>query len=322
VVETDKQKASPVIKIVVTGATGFLGSYLLPFLVRKGKYQIRAMTRSLKSGLQRESNLITWQQGDLLSRADCLEFATQADAIIHLAHTNNALTSDRDLPGDAMANLIPTLNLLESIKRSGRKVRVIYASSGGAVYGSNTRHVPFREDDPCVPLSGYGIQKLMAEHYLRLAVREGFLTATVFRIANPYGVLLPADRMQGFIGVALRRILCGEKIRLFSPKETVRDYLHIEDMCRAVECALYSDEPYSIINLGSGKGHSLADVLGIMADLLGPFDVEYGATQDYAGMLPSWNVLNISKARRELGWVPEIDLADGIARSCREVALS
>jgi nucleoside-diphosphate-sugar epimerase len=112
-------------KIGITGATGFLGSCLLNFLHRKGKYQLRAMTRSLRADPKHGLEGIAWQQGDLLSRADCIDFVSQLDVIVHFAHTNTAITSDRDLLGDAMANLFPTLNLLEAVMQSGKKVHLI-----------------------------------------------------------------------------------------------------------------------------------------------------------------------------------------------------
>ena len=131
------------IQIGITGATGFLGSYLTGYLHSRGLYSIRALTRSLKSGRAYELERVKWVQGDLASRVDCEEFVDRLDVIIHLAHTNTALTSGRDMPADAASNLVPMLTLLEAMRASGKTIQIIYASSGGAVYGTSQEHRAF-----------------------------------------------------------------------------------------------------------------------------------------------------------------------------------
>ena len=120
--------------IGITGATGFIGSYMSRHLSVQRDLRIRGLTRELKSNENRDEERIQWQQGDLDSYANCCEFIRGLDVLIHLAHTNTPLTSNRDLAADARSNLIPTLNLLQAIKDSGQQIHVIYASSGGAVY--------------------------------------------------------------------------------------------------------------------------------------------------------------------------------------------
>ena len=132
----------------------------------------------------------------------------------------------------------PTLTLIEALRATGNRAHVVFASSGGAVYGDAANRRPFREDDACRPQTSYGIQKLTAEHYLRMASEHGWLTATTLRVANPYGVLLPPERRQGFIGTAVAQIRAGDPVRVFGNPANVRDYVHIADVCRAFELAL------------------------------------------------------------------------------------
>jgi UDP-glucose 4-epimerase len=328
------------LNIGITGASGFLGSYLLRFLQQREGYRLRALTRSANSEniynssfLSAENKMtpqkawghaIQWQQGDLASRADCEEFLTGLDVVIHLAHTNTGLSSNRDLPADASANLIPTLNLIQAIAETRRNIHVVYASSGGAVYGESRTMVPFTESDICAPISSYGIQKLSVEHYLRMTSQNGDLSACILRISNPYGVLLPIHRMQGFIGVALQRIKMKQPIKLFVDPQSVRDYLHIHDMCRAFEAAMKPQSPknnshFSLYNIGSGRGLSLLQVIKMLETHIGSFEViSESKTTPAPATLPSWNVLNITQARQKLEWEPEIAFENGLALLCKE----
>ena len=152
-------------------------------------------------------------------------------------------------------SLIPTLQLLEAVRAAGTRPHVIYASSGGAVYGRTPGPAPrpFRESDPCMPITAYGIQKLTCEHYLRMAAEEGWLTASVLRISNPYGTLLSPARRQGLIGIVFHQLTNARPIQVFGNPDNVRDYIHLEDMADAFRRVLSPLEPYAVFNIGSGR---------------------------------------------------------------------
>jgi UDP-glucose 4-epimerase len=301
-----------VISIGITGATGFLGSYLSKRLLALGDYRVRCLTRTLALQSESVGTSLIWMQGDLHQPIDCADFVRGVDVVVHLAHTNTPLTSNKYLPGDAEANLLPTLNLIEAIRSAGTRPRVIFASSGGGVYQPTRESRPLREDDACVPSTSYGIQKIAGEMYLHLAATNGWLTATCLRISNPYGVLLPIQRTQGFIGVAVNRVLRGIPVRVFGNPDNVRDYIHLEDVVRAIELTFCGSAPYQTYNIGSGNGLSVRDILGSMEMILGrSIDVVY-ESEPSGGQLTPWNVLDITRAERELGWRPEITFDDGL----------
>jgi UDP-glucose 4-epimerase len=300
-------------KVAVTGGSGFLGSSLTTYLAERG-HEVRSLARTLPPIDAKGGATVTWLQGDLASPHDAAALVADADAIVHLAWTNTPLTSNAHLPSDASANLLPTLTLLEAVRASEAGPQVVFASSGGAVYGAARERRPFGEDDPCRPQSSYGIQKLTTEHFLRMAAEHRWLTATALRIGNPYGVPLPPERLQGFIGTAVAQFLAGERIRIFGNRANVRDFVHIIDVCRAVELSLTSRESFDVFNIGSGTGHSVDDVLRLVEALIGrPLDVRTESSAA-ADDLPSWVVLDVCKARDLLGWVPEINLEEGLAR--------
>jgi UDP-glucose 4-epimerase len=307
-----------VITIGITGAAGFLGSYVRRRLPTLGAFRVRALTRTQAVAPEAESTCLTWMQGDLNHPADCAKFVYGLDVVIHLAHTNTPLTSDKHLPGDAQLNLIPTLNLIEAIRAAGTRPHLIFVSSGGAVYGRTLRRRPFREDDQRVPSTSYGIQKLAGELYLRLAADHGWLTATALRVSNAYGVLLPIDRRQGFIGVAVNRVLLGQPVRVFGNLDNVRDYIHLEDLVHAVHLAVGNSESFRTYNIGSGQGRSVRDILSAIELLLGrAVDVE---PEEIGMHLAPWSVLDISRAEHELGWRPKIDFVDGLRALLEQAA--
>jgi UDP-glucose 4-epimerase len=294
----------------ILGATGFMGSYLCRRLASHSPGPLRLLIRnSLRKSPVRSAEVLT---GDLLSRADCEQFAAGLDLIYYLAHTNTPFNSDLDQPTDAALNLVPLLNLLDAIRRLGAKPQIVYFSSGGAVYAPSPGRVAYRESDLCAPASSYGILKNTAEQYLRLAAERGELTATVLRVGNAYGTLLPEYRTQGLIGVALNHLLHGNPVRVFGEAGNVRDYVHLEDVCAMAIKAATPRRPFDIFNVGTGQGHSVSDILAIIQDCYGaPFPV----SRDPASgrRLIDWVVLDCSRAREEFGWSAAIDLRAGIA---------
>jgi UDP-glucose 4-epimerase len=298
-------------RIAVTGASGFLGSVLTPYLAAGG-HEVRTLTRTLPTREQVVHPGVRWLQGDLASPRDAAMLVDGVDAIVHLAWTNTPLTSNAHLPSDASANLLPTLTLLEAIRASPGCPQIVFASSGGAVYGASDGDRPFREDDLCRPESSYGIQKLTIEQFLRMGAEQGWFTATSLRIGNPYGVPLPPERLQGFIGTAVAQVRAGDPIRVFGSKANVRDYVHLNDLSRAIEMALTPGTAYDVFNIGSGTACSVEDVLSLLEELVGsPLSV-HTETSEAADHLPSGVVLDVGKAREGLGWVAETDLRSGL----------
>jgi UDP-glucose 4-epimerase len=300
-------------RVGVTGATGFLGSALVDRLRDRPGTAITALTRTIRSS--RVADSVTWVRGDLTSPVDTAAFVRDLDVVVHLAGSSSPLTSNAHLQSDVLGNLLPTLSLIQAIRQRERPLHVVFASSGGAVYAAPPRLEAVSEDAPTAPTSSYGIQKLASEEYFRMAADHGWLTATVLRIGNPYGVLLPAERLQGFIGVAVNRLAQGEQVRLFGDTRNVRDYVHLDDMTNLFERVLHPGEPFSIYNVGSGEGHSVDDILSTMETILGrDIPVERSAVAGEPRDLPPWIVLDAGKARRELDWKPSVGFAEGLER--------
>ena len=307
----------------ITGASGLIGGRFLRLWTNENpEVQVRCLARHVAGHFEHPG--VEWMSGDLMNEADCAEFVDGLDAVVHFAQSNSPAISDRHWPSDLVANISPALNLLEALRRrrGDGACHFVFASSGGAVYGREPADgVAFRETDHCQPLNPYGIQKLAVENYLRTACEQGWLRATVLRISNAYGALLAAERRQGLIGVAMARGLAGQAVKGFGALETIRDYVHVDDVARAFGKSLGTDQQgknYSVFNIAAGRGHSVVEVLKLIGSATGR-DVRLEQS-DFGkaalGLLPRVVLAN-GKAREELGWEPELGLEEGIRRMIR-----
>jgi len=302
----------------ITGGNGLIGGRFLRFWTTENPgVQVRCLARHVAGHLDHSG--VEWMSGDLMNEADCAEFVEGVDAVVHFAQSNSPAISDRHWPSDLVANISPALNLLEVLRRrqGDSACHFVFASSGGAVYGREPADgVAFRETDHCLPLNPYGIQKLAVENYLRTASEQGWLRATVLRISNAYGALLAAERRQGLIGVAMARVLAGQAVKVFGALETIRDYVHVDDVARAFGKGLDilgKGENYRVFNIAAGGGHSVAEILELIGKVT---EREVRLEQsDFGraalGLLPRVVLAN-DRARQELGWMPAIGLEEGV----------
>ena len=305
-------------RIGITGANGFIGRHLLHDLSARGC--------DVVGYVRRQPGDFSAQQGcryeyvDLCSPASCAEMISNLDCVIHLAHPSYPLTSSALDSNEICSSLLPSLNLLQAAKRATHDIHLVYASSGGTVYTDHdSRRVPFRECDECLPMSGYGMEKLTIENYCRMCAMAGDLRATVLRISNPYGVLLPSGRKQGLIGVALSRMLEGLDLEIYGSIDNVRDYIHLDDLCRAFSRALDITSAYDVFNIGSGVGYRVRDILNIInRHTNNALRVNYTECEDAADLC-SWSVLNVEKAREQLRWTPEIEFEQGLGMMCEDL---
>ena len=154
---------------------------------------------------------------------------------------------------------------------------------------------------------------------MRLSAEQSWLTATSLRIGNPYGVLLPSERMQGLIGVVLNQTLHRQPVKIYGDPNNVRDYIHLEDMCRMFELVIHKQSSFEVYNVGSGKGYSVNQILDLIEKFTGVSMIkEVSQTSQATNQLPSWTVLDIKKSYENLSWEPLIELEQGLAALCEQ----
>jgi UDP-glucose 4-epimerase len=256
---------------------------------------------------------IDWVEGDLAQPAVCDQLLRDQDVLVHLAWHGVPLGSGSYAAGLALA-LIPTLSLLDAVKRRGG-LHIVFASSGGTVYADRPDARLHKEDDPCWPTSPYGIQKLAAEQYLNVLCDGSPASATILRIATAYGWLASPGTQQGFVALAIAAAMRGEPVRLIGDPKNVRDFIHRNDIAEALMLATTrppNSGSVDVINIGSGVGTAVCDVVWLIEQQLGrrvPVRQEHWET---ARRLPSHAVLNIERAAAVLNWKPKIPLRLGI----------
>ncbi len=250
-------------------------------------------------------------EGELGNAGLIREAVEDVEIVYHLASTTLPKTSNDDPAYDVRSNLVDTLGLLEACVEAGVR-KVVFASSGGTVYGI-PRSVPVTEDHPTNPITSYGIVKLAVEKYLGLFHHLHGLDYAALRISNPYGPYQNPAGQQGAVAVFLRRIRDGESITIWGDGSVVRDYLYVSDLVDALVLASGRATESKVFNVGSGHGISLNELVSLMATVTGEEpEVEYLPGRELD--VPS-SVLDIERAGRELDWRPSLGLAEGLSRS-------
>lgn len=300
-------------KCVILGGGGFLGSHLSEALLALG-HEVTVFDRRgsrFLEHLQREG--ARTYVGDFLKAEDLRQVLFDAAVVYHLVSTSVPQTSNEDPLRDAEANIVGTLRFLEEAQRAQVR-KIVFASSGGTVYGI-PREIPITEDHPTNPISSYGIGKLNIEKYLHLYWILHHVDYCILRISNAYGERAPTGGIQGVVGAFLHRALHGQKIVIWGDGSVVRDYVYVGDVVQAfVTAASYSGGP-RIFNIGSGLGHDLNAILGLIEEIAGgPLHREYQSGRAFDVPV---NVLDVSRAREYLHWTPRVGLTEGISRTCQ-----
>ncbi len=211
------------------------------------------------------------------------------------------------------SNVVSTLQLLEAMRGIGIK-KIVFASSGGTVYGQPIR-TPIDEGHPTDPTTSYGITKLTIEKYMQLEKVLHGLQPVILRVANPYGERQRVEHAQGVVAAFLKRALADQPIEIWGDGSVVRDYLHVSDVAEAFAAALGYQGAETVFNIGSGSGTSLNELVRLLSQQLNKeLCVNYQPARDFD---VKSNVLNCQRALRDLGWQPQVSMAVGLERTLK-----
>jgi len=294
---------------LVLGGNWFIGSHLVDRLLSEG-HAVHVFDRQPERYRKPLAGVVYHIQ-DFGNRAFIASVLPQMDMVFHLVGTTVPKTSNDDPAFDVMSNVVETIYLLEQCAKEKVK-KVVFVSSGGAVYGTPAA-LPVAEDSPEKPESSYGITKLAIEKYLGLFHRLYGLNYVVLRPSNPYGERQNPDGDQGVIAVFLGKIAKGQAIDIWGDGSNVKDYIYIGDLIDGMYKAAFSDTAHRVFNMGSGIGHSVNDIVRMIAEKVDrPISVTYGpkGTFDVSRIY-----LDITRARKELGWGPKTSFDAGLRRT-------
>jgi UDP-glucose 4-epimerase len=205
--------------------------------------------------------------------------------------------------------------MLEAAASAGVR-RLVFVSSGGTVYGI-ARKTPISETHPTDPICSHGIQKLSIEKYLHLFRSIKSLDSVILRVSNMYGESQDCNKPLGAVAHFAAKAINGTPIEVWGDGTTTRDYVHVDDVVRALIMAAGYEGVERLFNIGTGRGTSLAQLVDLLRERMPmPVAVEYGAARCFD--VPE-NVLDVDRARSELLWTPEVTLERGLDRVVQRV---
>jgi UDP-glucose 4-epimerase len=297
-------------KILVTGGAGFIGSNIVDRYIEEGHEVV--VLDNLSTGSKKFINKkAKFYQLDIVSKeVKSVLKKEKPDIVNHHAAQIDIRKSVSDPVFDAEVNIVGSLNVLQNCIESGVK-KVIFASSGGAVYGE-PEYLPAPETHRVQPLSPYGVAKLTIENYL-IAMRSysGKLDYTILRYANVFG---PRQNLLGEAGVCsifLGKMKNDEDCILYGYGDAIRDYVYVGDVAEANVLALNKGS-CGCYNIGTGVGSKVKEVYDVIKDFTG-YKKEPKLEQLRAGELKQI-YLDYSKAQKELGWGPKVSLREGLKK--------
>jgi len=224
--------------VLVTGGAGFIGSHIVDLLI-KNNYEV-VIVDDLSSG--REENInqkARFYKLNITDQKALIEVfkREKPDYVCHEAAQISVSFSVRDPLFDAQTNILGSLNLLQCCLLNHRVKGVVFASSGGTIYGE-PEHFPITENYPFRPQSPYGISKVAVEHYLDFYQKNYHLPYVALRYGNVYGPRQDPYGEAGVIAIFIEKMLKGEIPTINGDGEYIRDYVYVEDVARANLLAL------------------------------------------------------------------------------------
>ena len=253
--------------IVITGARGYIGCALAKRLTEEGK-PLRLVSRAVKSSLtEMDGPNVEHVIADLSEDAAWSKLMAGAGAIVHLSSRTDLRSAEVDPAGDADINIAPVRAMVRAAERNSSPVKVVFASTVTIVGNQNAN--PVDERTPDRPCSVYDRHKLACETILREASARGVLHACSLRLSNVYGYgRSSVNANRGILNVMMKRAAAGETLPIYGDGAYIRDFTHLDDVVAAFQAAIASDSigDGRHFVIATGKGHSLAETFGMVAD--------------------------------------------------------
>lgn len=303
-------------RLLLIGGAGFIGSNLVKALLKNGIFSIHLLEPTFANVSRVEGLNINIHRG-LISDVDKVQsilLNNKIDIVIHLVSTLIPGSSGDDFENEFINITFPSLRLMDFCAEN--KIKFVYFSSGGTIYGNRKTNIPIKENSEIAPISYYGWSKQMMENSILFKNRTKNLEYLILRPSNPYGHGQNIHGKQGLVAVAIGKILSGQEIEVWGDGSSVRDYIYIDDLSKAIVCLLMLDNVYNkTINIGSGVGYSVTDIINALDEVS-----EEKVSVKY---LPSRSVdvsavvLDISLLKELIDFQP-VSLKEGISRFYQE----
>jgi UDP-glucose 4-epimerase len=302
-------------KALVTGGAGFIGSNLSDALLARGDDVIvvddlsTGRRENLDQALAAGAKLV---EADIRDRAAMEELASskKPDVVFHLAAQIDVRKSIADPAFDASINVGGTANVLEAARAGGGR-RVVFSSTGGAIYGEGAaQELPLTEDAPLAPEAPYGQSKFAGEGYLALYERLYGLSTIPLRLGNVYGPRQDPLGEAGVIAIFCGKLRAGERPTVFGDGKQTRDYIYVGDVVSAMLMAAES-QTTGPVNIGTGIETDVLELVSALGELGGAESFEPEMAPPRTGEVQRISI-DPARAERELGWKPQMGLTEGL----------
>lgn len=281
-----------------------MGKSLCRELVKK--YEVVAFDRVIPEELVAIEGNIRCIKGDFGGSEGFSPLLEGVDKVIHLISTTIPQEETTNIDKEIMQNVVPTVRLLEGMIKAEAS-ELVFASSGGTVYGETGDHMNDIRDE-LHPICAYGVHKKVIESYLEFCgIRYG-INYKIMRISNPYGLGQDPNRPQGVIPIFVNRLLNDMPITIFGDGNSERDYIYVPDLIEAFNKVLEYSGDMHIFNIGSGNAHTLNEII---EHKVGKkfVNIDY---QEQRKCDVSKKVLKVDETQKVLGWEAKMDLVRGI----------
>jgi UDP-glucose 4-epimerase len=316
-----------VMRAVVTGGAGFVGSTIVDALVDDGADVLvlddlsRGTRAHLEEALGRGAQLVELDVRDGVAVDEAFQ-SFRPELVFHLAAQIDVRVSMDEPARDAAVNVLGSVNVFAAAHAVGVR-RVMNTSTGGAIYGA-TDVVPTPEDVPADPVSAYGLSKLTAEHYARWFRRMRGLDVVTLRYGNVYGPRQDPRGDGGVIAIFCDRVLAGRRPTVYGDGRQTRDFVFVADIAAAnLAAACAGQLTHGEYNVGTGTEVSVLELAQAVAAAAGVDPMEF--EPNFAPARPGELVrscLDVTRARRDLGLPAPTPLPEGLARTLKALRAS
>ena len=261
--------------ILFIGGAGFIGSNLLKQF-DTDKYLLHVLEPEDANISRLDKAKVTIHRCSLSDVGTIQGILTtyNIQTVVHLVSTLIPGSTYEEYKDEFKTVIFPSIEIMEICAKE--KIKFIYFSSGGTIYGNRNEMKPFSEEDEVSPISYYGWSKQIMENSILFMHRTKGLPYLIIRPSNPYGHGQNIYAKQGLVAVAIGKILEGKPVEVWGDGSSIRDYIYIDDLAVSVYQLIERNACNTTLNIGSGRGYSVNDVLAFLKIVSGiDYKIEY-----------------------------------------------